>query len=1101
MSPVVSGRLASVVSVPVDWSTALSDDQLRRATDDGTFGRGQAYARAGNVVTSELSPDSLRLTGVVRGNAERPYLVRIDLSTWVRDAGSPRARGYATSCTCPVGGACKHAVAVMLVARQQQEAAGAQSQTPWERSIGALLPPDRDSGSAAVALALQLEVKQPPPGRPGAAPLSPRLLARPVAWGKSGKWVRTGVSWHELRFGGTRYRNYEPGQLALLHQFADLESSGYSYLAASTIDLTGVRRSLWDLLDQAADVGLALVLGDRRSTSVELVREPARVSLDVTSAGPAADLVLRPRIECGGEPIPLDEAHVLGRPAHGFFTEPAMGLRLVRLDKPVPDQLQQFIDRVGAVTIPAADAPRFLGGYWPKLRETVVITSSDASVALPEVSGPRLRLQVVFAGHESVTLTWGFTYEVDGVPQHHPLTGSQDTVDVRDRTAEAAVLERLEVPDEPIALRVTTTGRRRLIEEQRLSGLDVLAFTEQTLPLLRALPELDVEVVGDLPTFRLSEVAPVIGVSAADTDNADWFDLGITVTLEGEKVPFVRLFAALAANEPSMVLDSGTWFRLDRPELDVLRRLIEEARELSDRPAQGLRVTPFQAGLWDELVNLGVVDEQSQRWARVVGGLLELDQLPAPEPPEGLRAELRPYQLDGYRWLRFLHEHGLGGILADDMGLGKTVQTLALISASRAADGGEQPPFLVVAPTSVVANWAAEAARFTPGLRVVPITASERRRTEPLAGLAAGADVVVTSYALFRIDEHAYQSLTWAGLLLDEAQFVKNHQAKTYQCARKLPAPFKLAITGTPMENNLMELWSLLSIVAPGMYPSPSRFAEFFAKPIERGNAGDRLTALRRRIRPLMLRRTKEQVATELPPKQESVLPIELGSRHQRIYQTRLQRERQKVLKLIDDMDANRFTILTSLTTLRQLALDPALVDEAHETVGSAKTDALLEMLTDVVAEGHRALVFSQFTGFLRRIRGRLDASDIPYAYLDGRTRDRPEAIRAFKEGDAQVFVISLKAGGVGLNLTEADYVFVLDPWWNPAVEAQAVDRAHRIGQTKNVMVYRLVSQDTIETKVMELKARKEALFSSVMSDDGGFGGKLSADDIRGLFD
>jgi SNF2 family DNA or RNA helicase len=384
---------------------------------------------------------------------------------------------------------------------------------------------------------------------------------------------------------------------------------------------------------------------------------------------------------------------------------------------------------------------------------------------------------------------------------------------------------------------------------------------------------------------------------------------------------------------------------------------------------------------------------------------------------------------------------------------------------------------------------------------VVAITASERRRKESLAGLVVGADLVVTSYALFRIDESAYQPLPWAGLLLDEAQFVKNHQAKTYQCARKLSAPFKLAITGTPLENNLMELWSLLSIVAPGMYASPKRFAEFFAKPIERGDAPDRLAALRRRIRPLMMRRTKEQVATELPPKQEQVLPIELSSRHQRIYQTRLQRERQKVLRLIDDLDANRFTILKSLTTLRQLSLDPALVDDSHEGVGSAKTDALLELLTDVVGEGHRALVFSQFTGYLRRVRDRLDSQGTPYAYLDGRTRKRQQAIDAFKHGDAPVFVISLKAGGVGLNLTEADYVFVLDPWWNPAVEAQAVDRAHRIGQTRNVMVYRLVSQDTIETKVMELKARKEALFSSVMADDGGFGGALSADDIRGLFD
>jgi SNF2 family DNA or RNA helicase len=591
-----------------------------------------------------------------------------------------------------------------------------------------------------------------------------------------------------------------------------------------------------------------------------------------------------------------------------------------------------------------------------------------------------------------------------------------------------------------------------------------------------------------------------VGLSATDTDDSDWFDLGITVTVAGEKVPFVRLFAALVAGEPSLVLDSGTWFRLDRPEFDLLSRLIEEARELDDAPAGGLRINHFQAGLWDELVDLGVVEEQSKRWASVVGGLLELDSMPTPPAPDGLHAELRPYQLDGYRWLRFLHGHGLGGILADDMGLGKTVQTLALLVAARTEQPGAAP-FLVVAPTSVVANWVAEAARFTPDLRVVAVSETERRRARNLAELVAGADLVVTSYALFRIDEAAYQALPWSGLLLDEAQFVKNHQAKTYQCARRLGAPFKLAITGTPLENNLMELWSLLSIVAPGMYPSPKRFAEFFARPIERGDAPDRLAALRRRVRPLMMRRTKEQVASDLPPKQETVLSIELSSRHQRLYSARLQRERQKVLRLIDDLDANRFTILKSLTTLRQLSLDPALVDGDHAAVGSAKTDTLLDLIADVVGEGHRALVFSQFTGYLRRVRDRLDAAGIAHAYLDGRTRKRQQAVDSFKRGDAPVFVISLKAGGVGLNLTEADYVFVLDPWWNPAVEAQAVDRAHRIGQDKNVMVYRLVSQQTIETKVMELKSRKQALFSSVMSDDGGFGARLSAADIRGLFE
>jgi superfamily II DNA or RNA helicase len=1091
--------------VPVDWSTALSDAEIRRATDGGAFARGLAYARAGHVVTCDFAPDTMRLTGVVSGSSERPYLVHVDLGSWARDAGSPRARGYATRCTCPVGGACKHTVAVMVVARERHTSSSAHGRAAWEHSLGALLPPRQGSGADRTPLALQLEVKQPPPSRYASATdgPGPRLHARPVIWGKSGKWVRSGITWHDLRFGAVRQRNVDPGALNLLHEFAQLESSGYSYVATQTVDLTLVRRSVWDLLDQAQGAGLALVQGTSGARPVELARDAAAMSLDVTRSAPDSDLLLRTRIEAGGEPVALADAHFLGRPAHGFFTEPApvgSRLRLVRLERPLPDQVQRFVERVGALDIPAGDAARFLAGYWPRLRETVRITSSDASVALPEVTGPRLRLHVTFAGHDAATLTWGFTYEIDGAPQHLPLIGPAGDVDVRNPAAEAALLDRLQLPEEPVALRVSVGASVRLLPEQRLSGLDVLAFTEETLPLLRELPDLDVEVTGGLPTFRLTEVAPVVGVSATDTDDADWFDLGITVTIEGEKVPFVRLFAALAAGEPSLVLDSGTWFRLDRPELDILSRLIEEARELSDAPAKSLRINPFHAGLWDELVTLGVVDEQSQRWASVVGGLLGLDSLPTPAAPDGLRAVLRPYQLEGYRWLRFLHEHGLGGILADDMGLGKTVQTLALISAAR-TESSDEPPFLVVAPTSVVANWAAEAARFTPDLRVVSISETSRRRGAELADLVAGADLVVTSYALFRIDESVYQPLPWAGLLLDEAQFVKNHQAKTYQCARRLGAPFKLAITGTPLENNLMELWSLLSIVAPGMYASPKRFAEFFARPIERGDAPDRLAALRRRIRPLMLRRTKEQVATELPPKQEQVLPIELSSRHQRIYQTRLQRERQKVLRLIEDIDANRFTILRSLTTLRQLSLDPALVDDAHEGVGSAKTDALIELLTDVVGEGHRALVFSQFTGFLRRVRDRLDSSGIPYAYIDGRTRKRQQAIDAFKHGEAPVFVISLKAGGVGLNLTEADYVFVLDPWWNPAVEAQAVDRAHRIGQTKNVMVYRLVSQDTIETKVMELKARKEALFSSVMADDGGFSGALSANDIRGLFD
>jgi SNF2 family DNA or RNA helicase len=296
-----------------------------------------------------------------------------------------------------------------------------------------------------------------------------------------------------------------------------------------------------------------------------------------------------------------------------------------------------------------------------------------------------------------------------------------------------------------------------------------------------------------------------------------------------------------------------------------------------------------------------------------------------------------------------------------------------------------------------------------------------------------------------------------------------------------------------------MDLWSMLSLTAPGLFPSVERFTEYYLRPIERDGDGLRLAQLRRRIAPLVLRRTKDLVAGELPPKQEQVLEVALQPKHARIYQTHLQRERQKVLGLIDELDDNRFTILQSLTLLRQLALDPVLVDERHEGVAASKTETLVEMLHEMAQEGHRALVFSQFTSYLRRVRDRLSTAGLSTAYLDGSTTDRQQVIEGFRGGDASVFLISLRAGGFGLNLTEADYCFVLDPWWNPAAEQQAVDRAHRIGQTRPVMVYRLVAKDTIEQKVMALKERKSALFDAVLGGESLSSTAFGADEIREL--
>jgi SNF2 family DNA or RNA helicase len=684
----------------------------------------------------------------------------------------------------------------------------------------------------------------------------------------------------------------------------------------------------------------------------------------------------------------------------------------------------------------------------------------------------------------------------------------------------------------------TMAGGSSVQEEAEVTGGDAIRFVRDLLPMLEASDDVIVES-SELPTYREIEEPPLVTVGVNESDDPDWFDLAISISVEGQDVPFAPLFAALARDEDYLVLEDGSYLRTDLAVLDRLRELIEEARRLQDRPGR-LRLNRYAASLWSDIEELADVVEQADRWRESVGALATLARegaTPAPEEvPEGLTADLRPYQKEAYDWLVFLHRHGLGGVLADDMGLGKTLEVLALLERVRAARRDEAgPPFLVVAPASVIGNWESEARRFTPDLDVVVLPGTLGRLGVSIEDLASGADVLVTSYAVFRLDFDEFATVQWDGLILDEAQFLKNPKTRANECARLLKTPFKLAVTGTPMENNLMELWALLAVVAPGLYGSSTRFREDYVKTVTEGlrsrqamhhadtghlrgyDDGDRradlatatfgeaaLTRLRRRIRPILLRRTKEQVAPELPDRIQQELSVELAPKHRRAYDLLLQRERQRVLRLLDeDYEGNRFTIFRSLTLLRRAALDISLTDpERYAGVPSAKLDMLFEQLEDITAAGHRALVFSQFTTFLRKIAERADREGIDYVYLDGATRRRAAVVERFKTGEAPLFLISLKAGGFGLNLTEADYVFMMDPWWNPATENQAIDRTHRIGQTRNVMVHRLVATNTIEEKVMALKARKAQLFDAVLSDDeGSFSGSLGADDIRGLFE
>ena len=456
--------------------------------------------------------------------------------------------------------------------------------------------------------------------------------------------------------------------------------------------------------------------------------------------------------------------------------------------------------------------------------------------------------------------------------------------------------------------------------------------------------------------------------------------------------------------------------------------------------------------------------------------------------PEALNAELRPYQVEGFRWLARLSTWAPGACLADDMGLGKTVQAIALLL--------HRPgPALVVAPTSVGFNWLRELARFAPSLRARALRGAGR--LDQLEDLGP-PDVLVTSWDLLARDIDTLEKITFGTIVLDEAQAMKNPTTARARAAVRLDGAFRLALTGTPVENRVSELWSLFRVVAPGLLGSWDRFRERFLGPIERDGDHARRDALARLIRPFVLRRLKAMVAAELPPRTDVNVEVELSEEERRLYEaTRI----AAVASLQGAPDQRRFQVLAALTRLRQAACHPRLLDPESD-LPSAKLTRLRELIGELRAEGHRALVFSQFTRHLALVRDALSEDGVRLRYLDGETPEarRRAEVDAFQAGDGDVFLISLKAGGVGLNLTAASYVFHLDPWWNPAVEDQASDRAHRIGQTLPVTVCRLVATGTIEDRILALHAEKRELVAGLL-DGTGDGGPLSVEELMGLLE
>jgi hypothetical protein len=617
--------------------------------------------------------------------------------------------------------------------------------------------------------------------------------------------------------------------------------------------------------------------------------------------------------------------------------------------------------------------------------------------------------------------------------------------------------------------------------------------------------------IEQMPSFQLNFHDVDAWHADIKEEGNNWFDLSFDITVSGSKMPMLPLVTQLLENYAldalpdtlTVLVGENDYLKLPsatvKPVLETLQELYDSSPASSGR---SVRLSLFDAARLAEMESGGLFSISGGKTLRELGRkLVNFTGIASVKAPLGLKAELRSYQQLGLNWLQFLREYGLGGVLADDMGLGKTIQSLAHLLLEKES-GRMTSPCLIIAPTSLMGNWRREARRFTPDLSILTLQGSDRHRYFDAIG---EYDLVLTTYPLLSRDGEVLQRHNYHYLILDEAQIIKNPRAKSARLVRALDASHRLCLTGTPMENHLGELWALFDFLMPGFLGNQQFFNRRYRTPIEKHGDGDMRRLLSKRVKPFMLRRTKLEVENELPPKTEMIRSIPLGKRQATLYESiRLSME-SRVRQTIQSKGLARshITILDALLKLRQCCCDPALLSlqQAKQVQESAKLELLLELLPELLEEGRRVLLFSQFTSMLAIIEEQLQKRKISYAKLTGQTRKRDEVIESFLSGEVDLFLISLKAGGVGLNLTAADTVILYDPWWNPAVETQAMDRAHRIGQENPVFVYKLITENTVEEKILAMQEKKRSLAAGIYdggSDQGQL--QLTAEELSELF-
>ncbi len=1045
--------------------------------------RGQAYYADGRVTITHFDGESA--TCSVRGTAGR-YTVVLKAAERNR---------LSTSCTCPYaakGKICKHIVAAALAVRDHIKAI----ESRWDyrlqqvleqplRRTTAPIPQERyillyglllgETGASLFPYIVFVSQWPDAPREPLSTEDFNRYLERTRSWRPLAKRVSTALDPFACV-------NLPPEAV----QTCNLFTEAHPYYAYGYYHQPGFAKYLLLLARQNAPV-FRMVSGGNFRNRLRLLDRP--VTLEVTVVRSKDGL----RLDVGGQ-MGDEVFSAMKGSFHVVSQQPPwalLGDYLVPIANP---EVLSIIPHL-SITVPPSDEETFRDRFFPRLAERLPVRGDIVEVR--EITAepvPRLYLREE-EGTFRATLAFGYeNYEVEADPKAPPLKvinepGSWSVIRIhRQREREAEYYQMLTDARYGLKRAGYEFGPAIFQLRARTHPLD---FLTKCIPLLA---QAGFEIYGqeNLKSARLKAVTPTLRVSIVS--GIDWFDIEAVAVYGDQAVSLREILKAARRGERYIKLADGTFGQIPEEWLQRYKHLFGMAEETE----KGVRVHDTQLPLLEPLLNDAAEVQAAQEFQERRERLRTFEKI-TPQPlPRGFRGELRPYQKAGVDWLHFLHEYRFGGILADDMGLGKTIQALAFLQSLKERGEADRASLLVV-PKSLLVNWQREIARFTPELRVLEFTGVGRAKDPSLFDQY---DIVITTYGTMLRDIEFLRTYRFHYAILDESQAIKNPLAKTARAARLLNADHRLVMTGTPVENTTFELWSQFAFVNPGLLGSLEYFKEAFAGPIERDRDEEAANLLRKLVYPFILRRTKAQVAPELPPRTERILFTDLEPDQRKIYNRLRDRYRAELLGLIDrqGMDDARMRILEGLLRLRQVCIHPALVEPTYRGE-SAKFELLAETLETLMAEGHKALIYSQFVEVLKLVRKHLDARGVRYAYLDGQTRDRHAQVDLFQsDPNVPFFLLSLKAGGVGLNLTAAEYVIHLDPWWNPAVEMQAADRAHRIGQESPVFIYKFIARDTVEEKILLLQERKRDLVEQLISAESSFFKSLTREDVEVLF-